>query len=487
MDCTESAVARMPAISILDNVAADLLIFPQASINAQPLSVEISTELGTGIAARALQAAAGVLRANVQHIQDQGIIASKKSGLIRQLQERRQQANQASREIKLVDQQILAQKTFVERLELYTWLENQYGAVYQDTYTTASQLAQKVQKAYHFKQPGDNTAYLNPVVGGYRDSSRDGLLSGARLSLDLKRVEMAYLNNQPYDFEIEKNISLRQLHPLGLLALRATGTVEFNLPETLFDMDFPGHHSRRIMSVSLHMPCVVGSCVSLNCTLTLKSNTYRIRKDAMDGDDYRNIEKEGVFRTDVIPITCIAVTSNQHDSGKFNFGSSPDKYLPFEGVVRLPERLGRGHAGTLYLGQRRPEVEDGCNRCATEGLQDATIGSNNSLPSAIVDARCDSTGNWFAFAEKTKQGKATEGSLTLSGLNRYLPFWARGFTKAKVYRVSLIVMPAMAPAQFDLQKYLVLTGPSGGVSWKSATNLGDCCVVLQSDDGNQDL
>ncbi|KAI0410396.1 hypothetical protein F5X98DRAFT_381849 [Xylaria grammica] len=80
----------------------------QASINAQALSVGVSTELGTGIAARALQAAAGLLRASVWHLQDQAMIAAiKKAALIQQLQERRQQANQAGRETKLVDQRIL--------------------------------------------------------------------------------------------------------------------------------------------------------------------------------------------------------------------------------------------------------------------------------------------------------------------------------------------------------------------------------------------
>ncbi|KAI1111891.1 hypothetical protein F5Y14DRAFT_423958 [Nemania sp. NC0429] len=526
MDCTESAVAQMPGVSILENVAADLLIFPQATINAQPLGVGVSTELGTGIAARAVQAAAGILRAAIQHSQDQAMIAGKKAVLTRQLQDRRQQANQAGREIKLVDQQIQVQKLSIERLEadleaqkqeneniaqelewyqskytnkqLYAWLENQYGAVYQDTYTIASQLAQKVQKAYRFEQPKDDTAYLNPVAGGYWDSSRDGLLSGARLSLDLKRIEMAYLNNRAYEYEVEKNISLRRLHPLALLKLRATGTIQFNLPETLFDMDFPGHYCRRIVSVSLRIPCVVGPYVSLNCTLTLQSNTYRISTAT---DDYANTEKAGAFRTDVIPITSIAVTSSQHDSGRFDFGSNVEKYLPFEGAgaistwnLELPDRVRQFDYQTIsdVIMQVRytscnggQDLKNAATQSLLKALKDATIGPENSLPSAIVDMRCDFASQWYLFTEKMKQNKATEASLTMSGLNGYLPFWASGFTKATAYRVSLLVMPN-APAPFKLQNNLVLTSPSAGVSWKSSEAMGDG-ILLHSEDVSQEL
>ncbi|KAI1381263.1 hypothetical protein F4677DRAFT_402542 [Hypoxylon crocopeplum] len=532
MDCTESAVATLPTVSMLENLAANLLIFPQASINAQPLGVGVSTELGTGIVARGLQAAAGGIRQLVQHSQDQGMLAGKKSYLIRQLQERRQQANQAGHDIKIVDQQVFVQNLLVERLDvelraqvqenentvqelewfqskytneqLYTWLENQYSAFYHDTYTLASQLAQKVQKAYHFENPHDETAYLSPVAGGYWDSSRDGLLSGARLSLDLKRIEIAYLNSQPYDFEIEKNISLRQLHPLGLLSLRETGVTDFALPESLFDIDFPGHYCRRIVSVSLRIPCIVGAYVSLNCTLILKSHSYRIRKDATTGADYRQLDKEGVFRTDVIPITSIAVTSSHHDGGKFDFGASSEKYLPFEGAgavsqwrVELPEQLRQFDYQTIsdVVMQVRYTAVDGgqtLKKAASEatlmGLKEVAADPNSGLPSAFVDIRCDYATQWYPFAEKLKTDAATEATLRLSGIDAYLPFWARGFQTAKAHRVTLIVTPAVARADFDLETSLVVTGPSSGISWtpSGTRQMGDC-TVLQADDANQDL
>jgi hypothetical protein len=75
-----------------------------------------------------------------------------------------------------------------------------------------------------------------------------GLLAGDALHLDLKRMEMAYLDNKKRELEITRNISLRQLDPVQLLALRSTGTCTFNVPEWLYDRDCPGHYMRRIKS-----------------------------------------------------------------------------------------------------------------------------------------------------------------------------------------------------------------------------------------------
>jgi Tc toxin complex TcA C-terminal TcB-binding domain len=85
-----------------------------------------------------------------------------------------------------------------------------------------------------------------------------GLLAGDALHLDLKRMEMAYLDNNKRELEITRNISLRQLDPVQLLALRSTGTCTFNVPEWLYDRDCPGHYMRRIKSVALSIPSVVG-------------------------------------------------------------------------------------------------------------------------------------------------------------------------------------------------------------------------------------
>lgn len=64
-------------------------------------------------------------------------------------------------------------------------------------------------------------------------------------------MEAAYVEKRGHDFEITKKVSVRQVQPLALFALRETGVAEFSLPEVLFDFDFPGHYFHRIKTVDV--------------------------------------------------------------------------------------------------------------------------------------------------------------------------------------------------------------------------------------------
>jgi hypothetical protein len=69
-------------------------------------------------------------------------------------------------------------------------------------------------------------------------------------------MEASYLSKNRREYEITKHISLAEQFPLKLLLLRATGSVQFKLLESLFDLDYPGHYMRRLKSVSLTIPAV---------------------------------------------------------------------------------------------------------------------------------------------------------------------------------------------------------------------------------------
>ena len=92
----------------------------------------------------------------------------------------------------------------------------------------------------------------------YWDGGRKGLLSGEALFLDVKKMEMAYHDNNKREHEMSRYISLRQLDPVALLTLRATGSCQVTIPEWLFDADFPGHYMRRIKHVSVTIPASWG-------------------------------------------------------------------------------------------------------------------------------------------------------------------------------------------------------------------------------------
>ncbi|MFM7441171.1 MAG: hypothetical protein ACKO2V_21675, partial [Snowella sp.] len=137
----------------------------------------------------------------------------------------------------------------------------------------AYDLAKKAERCYRFERGITNS---NFIQFGYWDSLRKGLMSGERLYLSLKQLERAYHDQNKRDYEITKNISLMLNDPLALITLKETGTCTLELPETLFDADYLGHYMRRIKSVSITIPCVVGPYTSINCTLTLLSNKTRI-------------------------------------------------------------------------------------------------------------------------------------------------------------------------------------------------------------------
>jgi hypothetical protein len=167
---------------------------------------------------------------------------------------------------------------------------------------------------------------------GYWDSLKKGLHSGDKLQLDLRRLEAAYLDRHRRELELTTNVSLAMLDPLKLVALRETGHCAFELPEELFDLDYPGHYFRRIRSVSLTLPGVAGPYTTIACTLRLSSNRIRISTDLSSG--YPLVEEGGDdrFVTNNIPVSAIATSSAQNDSGMFELSFSDPRYLPFEGA-----------------------------------------------------------------------------------------------------------------------------------------------------------
>jgi hypothetical protein len=120
------------------------------------------------------------------------------------------------------------------------------------------------------------------------------------------------------------------LDPGALLQLRETGSCDIELPEALFDLDYPGHYMRRVRSMSVSIPCVVGPYTSINCTLTLLSN--KIRRDGNSQADYEEQEDDSRFVYNFGALQSIATSHAQNDSGMFELNFRDERYLPFEGA-----------------------------------------------------------------------------------------------------------------------------------------------------------
>src|SRR5262249_20692192 len=122
-------------------------------------------------------------------------------------------------------------------------------------------------------------------LSGYGEGDYRGLSVASALHTVLRRMEQSYLDNNQRELEIVKHISLLSLDPLQFMMLKENGISNFTLPETLFDMDYPGHYMRRIKSVSVTLPCVVGNYTSIARTLRLMSSRIRYKPD--DPENYK--------------------------------------------------------------------------------------------------------------------------------------------------------------------------------------------------------
>lgn len=233
----------------------------------------------------------------------------------------------AERDLENLDTQIsqaqaaydLMQNKFTNEA-LSNWMISQISAVYFQSYQLAYDLAKRVEKAYQHELGVTDSSFIG---FGYWDSLKKGLLAGENLAYNLRRMEMAYLDENKRELEITKHISLFQLDPDALLRLRETGVCDIHLPEVLFDMDFANHYFRRIKAVQITIPCVTGPYTNVSATLTLTQSWLRRQADI-------NADPEVVAT--LLPQTAIATSRGDGDSGLFQLDFNDPRYLPFEGA-----------------------------------------------------------------------------------------------------------------------------------------------------------
>ena len=100
------------------------------------------------------------------------------------------------------------------------------------------------------------------------------------------------------------------------------------------NLDYPGHYMRRIKSVSLSIPCVVGPYTSVSCKLSLISNKYRKNVTPKlgagaptDNDKYNEtVGNDDRFVYNIGTIQSIATSTAQNDSGVFELNFRDERY-----------------------------------------------------------------------------------------------------------------------------------------------------------------
>jgi hypothetical protein len=366
IDKSEAAKWVTSSAGMGEALAGIFNLFPELDAHGTPLGVGAAAWWGGQELGAATSALARATSAVGSFLSQEAAQASRLASYIRREQDWTLQANLAAKEIIQLDKQItsadiriqIAQKELdnhnqqienakvTEELlqskftnqELYQWMKEQLFSVYKQAYNLVYDMAKKAEKAYKF-ETGVDTA--NFIQYGYWDNSKQGLVSGEMLQLALRQLEKSYLEENRRELELTKSVSLMRLDPLALIKLREIGKCYISLPEELFDLDFRGHYFRCLKGVRLFMPCLAGPYTQVPCSLRLLNNTIRINTLPNSNGGYEHENDDGVwiddprFRTAHVPVTAIATSTGQNDSGMFEFNFRDERYLPFEraGVI----------------------------------------------------------------------------------------------------------------------------------------------------------
>jgi hypothetical protein len=351
--------------------------------------------------------------------------------------------------------------------EMYLFLYREAAGLYCQTYDLALCAARQAERAFNLER-GHTTRHF--IKGCLWDNLHDGLMAGERLSTALRHMEKAYYDQNVREYELTKHVSLRLSFPFEFLRLRATGYCEIDIPEWMFDQDYPGHYMRRIKSVSMTIPCVTGPYTGVHCQLTLLSSVTRIdprlsapahecccptkacccppKSGCCDEpghaegydicpDDPRMVKIYGAREA-------IATSSAQNDSGLFELNFSDPRYLPFEyrGAVsrwRIELRAENNFLDTRTVTEAALHI----NYTSWEGgeplREAASMAARRKLPGngwSFFDLRHDLSDAWELFRRETDE-EHRERRLAVKIRRKFFPFLPRN-PEIRITRIALL-------------------------------------------------
>ncbi|WP_415920091.1 neuraminidase-like domain-containing protein [Tateyamaria sp. SN6-1] len=325
--------------------------------------------------------------------------------------------------------------------ELYDWHIAQISALYFAAYQMAHDMAKQAETAYR-QELGDPGATF--IQFGHWDSLRKGLLAGERLTGDIRRMEASFYRSHERELEMSKKVSLAEHFPLALMELKLTGRCTVQIPEWLFDLDYPGHYRRRLKAVALNIPSVIGPYSNVNCSLTLINHGTRVSTDVAGGYGDPLTPGDARFHKSMTPQSMVATSHGRSDSGMFMLNFEDERFLPFEGAGAVSE-------WSLEMPQENNQFD---MQAVSDIIFDVhyTAQASGSIPLAdaardnIAAMRPPSGTRMFAmeaeFASEWRRflvpPAGEDQALTFTLTEAHLPFWARGNPDIPLTGVELI-------------------------------------------------
>ena len=321
--------------------------------------------------------------------------------------------------------------------DLYDWMTGQISFTYFQAYKLALDIASRAERCYHYEIPTDDaTTFILPP---YWDSLKKGLLAGEGLAYDIRRMEAAYLQNNKRYLELSKHISLATLAPDALVQLKANKSCTVDIPEWLYDLDYPGQHMRRIKSVSVSIPCVAGPYTTVSCKLSLVKSKYRknsLLNSTNSTDPYvEDVSANGDarFHYQYGSIQSIATSHAQNDSGMFEFSFRDERYLPFEGAgavstwkIELPAAYAQFDYNSIsdvilhvnYSALDEGSMKDAAVTTVTSLLSNAGFGAAFSVAQQYSNS-------WFAYSSSFSNSSNAAPLKISLGANQF-PYFCKG-------------------------------------------------------------
>ena len=379
----------------------------------------------------------------------------------------------------------------VTTLDLYSWMQGQLSNLFYEYYRFALDTARKAETTMKQELMRPELDATDFVQFNYWDAGHQGLLSGEALYLDVKRMEMAYHDNNKREIELTRSISLRQLDPLALLSLKITGSCTIAIPEWFYVLTCPSHYMLRIKNIAISIPCVVGPYTSLNCTLTQQTSTIRVSPLLSNGQYQRDTSNEDERFVDYFGSVDEVVTSTgSSDTGMFETNLRDERFLPFEGSgavstwsLGLPTVFPPFDYMTisdLILHVRYTAREGGAllgNQATTELKK--FLASQSILP-LLLNLRYDLPVEWAAFVNRG-------GNFVFTLRRDHFPYMTQN-SKLTVDQIVLYAQSGQTIAQrtiTDAQSWQTLNSDLNGANSSSSLSFSQDSTVLTNSRDSQ--
>lgn len=304
-------------------------------------SISSGMEMGASIASfigQRSQTMAGYQRRKKEWMLQKELIDFEIQGLESQRESSQLKLQAANEDLSLHEKAVAQKEGLLQFLkdkftgqQLYQWMQGRMNTLMWQSYQLALEVSLGAQAAFQYERDSDKTF----LTYEYYDSQKFGLLTGENMLLSLEQMQNEYYRQGERRLEVEKHVSLAMQSPESFLRLKSEGSCSFELTEAMFDYDYPGMYARKIISVSVSIPAVIGPYQSINAMLTQTKNKILVSPDK-EGLQYLLEHQTGQMpksiRADMRSSQRIALSKGIDDSGLIRLDFSDEKYLPFEGT-----------------------------------------------------------------------------------------------------------------------------------------------------------